>query len=160
MKVLIFTEGTILMHKNALGQRRKEIVKQVEDKEESISDYASYVPIGNAVAKLQTWADQGAEILYLTSRTKFEEIEAIRNILRINDFPTGELYSRKEGETYADVAERIVPDILIEDDCESIGGEPEMTITNINPEVKRKIKSVVIKEFGGVDHLPDSIGKL
>ena len=53
-----------------------------------------------------------------------------------------------------------MPDILIEDDCESIGGEKEMTITFIKPEVRQKIKSVVIKEFGGIDYLPDDFQEL
>ena len=53
-----------------------------------------------------------------------------------------------------------MPDFLIEDDCESIGGEKEMTITFIKPEIKEKIKSVVVKEFGGIDYLPDNLDEL
>jgi hypothetical protein len=30
-----------------------------------------------------------------------------------------------------------------------------MTITNVESTIKRRIKSVVVKEFSGVDHLPD-----
>lgn len=30
MRILIFTEGRIIMHKNAAGHSREEIVKQVE----------------------------------------------------------------------------------------------------------------------------------
>jgi hypothetical protein len=30
MKILIFTEGSIIMHKNATGHSREEIVNQVE----------------------------------------------------------------------------------------------------------------------------------
>lgn len=58
------------------------------------------------------------------------------------------------------VAENLVPDILIEDDCESIGGEKEMTYPNIKDELKNKIKSIVVKEFKGIDHLPDDIEEL
>jgi hypothetical protein len=36
MKLLIFTEGTIVMHKGGVGRTRAEIVKQVEDDCESI----------------------------------------------------------------------------------------------------------------------------
>jgi len=43
MKILIFTEGTIIMHKNGVGHTRDEIVRQVEAKEESVYDYESYV---------------------------------------------------------------------------------------------------------------------
>jgi len=52
-----------------------------------------------------------------------------------------------------------VPDILIEDDCESIIGEKEITVTFVNPKVKQK-KSVVIKEFSGIDNLPDNLSEL
>jgi hypothetical protein len=63
-------------------------------------------------------------------------------------------------EQYHDVAERVLPDVLIEDDCESIGGEKEMTYPHIKPELKAKIKSIVVKEFGGIDHLPDDTSAL
>jgi len=82
MRILIFTGGTIIIHKNAVGNTREEIVKQVKENEESVHDYKSYIPIGNAVKKLQTWKNQGAEILYLTSRRKPEEIKQIQNVLK------------------------------------------------------------------------------
>lgn len=50
--------------------------------------------------------------------------------------------------------------VLIEDDCESIGGGPEMTYPHIRPEIKSQIKSIPVKEFGGIDHLPDELEKL
>ena len=34
----------------------------------------------------------------------------------------GRALARQAGESYGDVAERGGPDVLIEDDCESIGG--------------------------------------
>ena len=160
MKILIFTEGTIIMHKNAVGHTRDEIVKQVEQKEKSVHDYKSYVPVGNAVKKLQNWKNDGAEILYLTSRRKPEEIKQIQNVLKKFSFPDGQLLFRQKNEEYKDVAERIIPDVLIEDDCESIGGIDEMTITHVKPEIKKKIASIPIKEFGGIDHLPDKISAL
>ena len=160
MRILIFTEGTIIMHKNAVGHTREEIVKQVEENEESVHDYRSYVPIGNAVKKLQTWKNDGAEILYLTSRRKPEEIKQIQDVLKKYNFPDGQLLFRQKDEEYKDVAERIIPDVLIEDDCESIGGIDEMTITHVKPEIKKKIKSIPVKEFGGIDHLPDKISAL
>lgn len=160
MKILIFTEGTITMHKNARGHTREEIVKQVLDEDSSIGDIKSYIPVGNCVKKLQTWKQHGAEILYLTSRTKSNEIGDVKSVLKKFGFPQGKLLFRQGGEGYKDVAERVMPDILIEDDCESIGGEDEMVITHIKPELKRKIKSIPIKEFGGIDHLPDNISDL
>ena len=160
MRILIFTEGTILMHKVAFGRTRTEIVRQVKSKIKGIKDYASYIPIGKAISKIQIWQDKGAEICYLTSRRTPSEIQAIRNVLKDYDFPKGKLYYRKKDEQYKDVAEKIMPDILIEDDCESIGGEKEMTYPHIATRLKQKIKSIPVKEFGGIDRLPDNINDL
>ncbi len=160
MKLLIFTEGTIIMHKNAAGHTREEIVRQVKEEERSVHDYKTYIPIGNAANKLQGWKNQGVDILYLTSRRKPEEIQQIRDVLKKYDFPDGQLLFRQDGEEYKDVAEKVTPDILIEDDCESIGGSDEMTITNVDPSVRRRIKSIIVKEFGGIDHLPDDVSDL
>jgi len=41
-----------------------------------------------------------------------------------------------------------------------IGGEAEMTYSHIRPELQSKIKSIVVKEFQGIDHLPDSLTAL
>lgn len=144
MKILIFTEGTILKHPS----------------ENEIDNFESYIPIGNAVEKIRSWNSQGSEICYLTSRETDKEIDDIKQVLKTNGFPEGELYFRKEGEQYKDVAERVIPDILVEDDCESIGGESEMTYPHIKQELKDKIKSIPVKEFGGIDHLPDSLLEL
>jgi len=148
------------MHRGGIGHTREEITKQVEDKEKTIYDWASYVPVGSAVAKLKTWKNKGAEILYLTSRTEPDEVESIKGVLKKYGFPAKQLLYRREGQQYKDVAERAMPDILIEDDCESIGGIDEMTITHVKPEIRRRIKSIPIKEFGGIDHLPDEITAL
>ncbi|KKQ81354.1 MAG: hypothetical protein UT04_C0075G0001, partial [Candidatus Daviesbacteria bacterium GW2011_GWF2_38_7] len=127
----------------------------------SIHDYLNYIPVGNAVQKLTNWANQGATIHYLSSRRIQPEVEAIKSVLKKYNLPNlDNLYYRQQGEDYKDVAARIMPDVLIEDDCESIGGEKEMTYTHIKPEFKNKIKSVVIKEFAGIDSLPDSISDL
>jgi gas vesicle protein len=143
------------MHKSAAGHTRKNIIQQVKDKEESVHEYSSYIPIGDAVEKLKNWKKEGAEILYLTSRRTQEQIKAIQSVLNKHRFPKGELLFRNESEEYKDVAERVVPDVLIEDDCESIGGEKEMTITHVKPEMKKKIKSIKLREFEGIDNLPD-----
>jgi len=160
MKILIFTEGTIIMHKNAVRHTREEIVEQVKNNEGSVEDYTSYVPIGKAVEKVAIWKNQGAEILYLTSRKASEEVEDIRKVLKKHDFPESQLLFRQNNEEYKDIAEKIIPDILIEDNCESIGGINEMTITHIKPQIKSKIKSIAVKEFGGIDFLPDKISAL
>jgi hypothetical protein len=161
VKVMVFLHGTTIMHKNAAGRTRDERVKQVLDRrDESLYDFESYVPVVNAAKKLHTWWGQGAEIVYLSSHMRFEDVEIDQAVLRNHDFPAGQVFFRQSGERYSDVAERVLPDILIEDDCESIGGENEMTYPQVKPELKSKIKSIVVKEFGGIDHLPDNIGEL
>ena len=97
MKILIFLHGTLIMHKSAEDKTREGRVKQVENGDLSVHDYASYVPVGNAVEKLKSWQSQGAEI---------------------------------------------------------------MTVTFVKPEIKQKIKSIVIKEFSGIDNLPSEISSL
>ena len=53
-----------------------------------------------------------------------------------------------------------MPDLLIEDDCRSIGGEAEMTYPHIDPGKKIFIQSIVVREFSGIDHLPDNLDEL
>ncbi|MGL4369859.1 MAG: hypothetical protein ACRCUT_09355, partial [Spirochaetota bacterium] len=65
------------------------------------------------------------------------------------------LYYRGTREKYRDIAEELAPDILIEDDCRSIGGKWQMTITYVRKDIKHKISSVAVKEFKGIDFLPD-----
>ncbi len=148
------------MHKGALGHKREETIQQVKNKEKTVHEFESYIPIGNAVKKLKIWKEARAEIFYLTSRKKPKEISQIQKVLQNYRFPKGKLLHRKENEEYSNVAEKVNPDILIEDDCESIGGTDEMTITHIKPKIKKKIKSIPVKEFGGIDHLSDNLEDL
>ena len=159
MKIMVFTEGTVLTHEDWHGLSREEIVRRVKQGY-PLLDFARSRPVGEAVAKLRQWQRQGASIFYLTSRVQANEIEAIRSVLRNYDFPAGPLFFRRHSESYHDVAERVLPDILIEDDCESIGGVAQMTYPHIRPEYKERIQSVVVKEFSGIDHLPDSLRDL
>lgn len=171
MKILVFLQGTLIMHKGAAGKTREEIIEQVKAQGESVRDFGSYIPIGNAVEKLNKWTKQNTEIFYLSALTEGKKargdeivgkdgLKVDQEILDKYGFPKGEIYHRQDRESYAQIAERIKPDVLIEDDCESIGGEIEMTYPRIKPELKNKIRSVVIKEFSGIDNLPDDIYKL
>jgi lincosamide nucleotidyltransferase A/C/D/E len=157
MKIMVFTEGTLLMHPSGKGVSREERVKQTKTKLLEMRRFKNYIPVDNAVKKLKIWVRQGAEICYLTSRRSKKEVSFIQQILDKYNFPKGELYFRNKDEEYKDVAERVMPDILIEDDCESIGGEVEMTYPHIKLDLKQKIKSIVVKEFGGIDNLPDNL---
>lgn len=160
MKILIFLHGTLIMHKSTEGKTHEERVKQVVDGDPSVHDYASYIPVGNAVEKLKFWQSQGAEILYLSSHESAEDVQKDKIVLGKYDFPKGQVFYRQNDESYKEIAEKIVPDVLIEDDCESIGGEKEMTITFVKPEIKQRIKSIVVKEFSGIDNLPNEINEL
>ena len=160
MKIVVFLQGTILMHRSGLGRTREERVRQVSTGEASIFDWVSYVPIGHAAEKLRQWKSQGAAITYLGAHKTTDDVRVDVAVLKTHGFPIGPLFFRQGKEAYRDVAERIRPDILIEDDCESIGGEREMTYPQIRPEFRGMIKSVVVKEFGGIDHLPDEISEL
>lgn len=86
-----------------------------------------------------------------------EDVEKDKIVLKKYDFPKGHVIYSQNGESYKDIAEEIIQDVLIEDDCESIGGEKEMTITFVRLEIKQKIKSIVVKEFSGIDHLSDDL---
>jgi hypothetical protein len=160
MKIMVFLHGTAIMHKNAIGRSREERVRQVLDSDESLHDFAAYVPVGDAPRKLRAWNQDGAEIVYLSSHHDVDDVEMDQAVLRAYGFPDGPVFFRHGSEQYHDVAERVLPDILIEDDCESIGGEQEMTYPYIKPELKAKVKGIVVKEFGGVDHLPDDTSAL
>ena len=165
MRILIFTEGTLFIGGDVAHLSRQERIRAVQEELAQQTagrpiDFRAEIPVGNAVEKLHTWKQQGAEIIYLTSRTQPDEIEDIRYVLDKFDFPEGELLFRREGEAYKDVAERVLPDILVEDDCESIGGEVEMTYPHIRLELKARIKSIVVPEAGGIDHLPNDLATL
>ena len=160
MKIMVYLHGTAIMHKEGVRRTREERVRQVLEGEDSTHDFGSYVPVENAVGKLQAWHQQGAELMYLSSHHKVDDVELDKAVLRKYSFPDGQVFFRRRNEQYNDVAERVLPDILIEDDCESIGGEIEMTHPHIKPELQARIKSIVVKEFGGIDHLPEDISAL
>jgi len=161
MKILIFTEGTALMHASARYVSREERVKQSSSKSDDVKNFRNYIPNGNAVLKIQNWKNQGAEIYYLTSSTTPKKVDDTCFVLRKYNFPDHQnLLFRKENEAYKDVAEQLMPAIFIEDDCESIGGEIEMTYPHIHSELQKKIHSIIVKEFAGIDHLPSDIKNL
>lgn len=157
MRIAVFLHGTTIMHRGALGHPREVRAQQVQQREESVRDYASYIPIGNAVEKLRGWIEQGAEIIYLSSHRRPEHVEQDRSVLTIYHFPAGPIIFRAPEETYQGMIERVMPDVVIEDDCESIGGEQEMIYPRLRPDIQARIHSIVIKEFEGIDHLPGNL---
>jgi hypothetical protein len=64
------------------------------------------------------------------------------------------------GESYADVARRAGADVVVEDDCESIGGSAQTTAADPARSPGRTISCVIVPEFGGLAHLPDDPAQL
>lgn len=157
---MIFLHGTAIMHRSGVGHSREVRVRQVLEGEQSVRYFSEYVPVSNSASKLQLWSTQGAEVVYLSSHRKPEDVEKDKLVLRKHQFPNGEICFRQSQESYSDVAEKIMPDILIEDDCESIGGEKEMTYPHISVDKRKLIKHIVVKEFEGIDHLPVDLTSL
>ena len=67
MRLLVFLHGTVLMHAGGVDVTRAERVAQVRAKHPTVREYAAYVPVGGAVAKLRRWQDAGAVVGYLSS---------------------------------------------------------------------------------------------
>lgn len=142
-KVMIFVEGTILKPKSWL----------------SLYNHNAYIPIGGAVDIIKEWQQQGADIIYCTSR-RGKQAENIATLLLKYEFVGSKLYYREKTQKYKNVVEMVRPDVLIEDDCKSIGSSWQMCITDVDPQIKDTIKSIVVKEFKGIDHLPHDVQKL
>jgi hypothetical protein len=160
VRILVFLHGTTIMHASGVGRTLEERLRQVRDREASVRDFTSYVPIGDAVAKLALWCGQGAEIVYLSSHRSQSDIANDESVLHRFEFPPGHIVARAKGEDYGDVAAQVEPDVIVEDDCESIGGTVEMTLPQLRPELRESIASIVVGEFEGIDHLPDDISAL
>ena len=135
--IMIFAEGTILKPKAVLG----------------LYDLNAYVPIGNCVEIISGWKEQGAEIVYCTSRRK-KNVREMADLLTRYGFPGTRVYYRSQKQQYKDVVEELRPTILIEDNCKSIGGVQQMCISSVDPEIKKTIKSVSVDAFKGIDRLP------
>jgi hypothetical protein len=162
VKILIFLHGTSIMHRNAKGLAREEAIRQVMEGNESLHDYESYIPVGNAAKKLRGWKSQGATICYLSSHKNAEDVEKDKFVLKKYALPDGQIFYRRNREEYKDVVERIrpLPSVIIEDNCESIGGKVEMVYPNLKLKIRDKIESIVVKEFAGIDCVPDEISEL
>ncbi len=111
--------------------------------------------VGNAAMKLIDWKKHGATIVYLSSKRRDGTLDKVRRALKEGGAPEGELLFRRGKEHYGEVAEKASPDIIVEDDCKSIGGEAEMTYPKLRRELQARVKSVVVQEWAGIDHLPD-----
>jgi len=132
MRLIVFLHGTVLMRSTAVGRKRAERAAQVVAGDPATRDYAGYVPVDGAVAKLRRWHGAGAAIDYLSSHRDPADVAADKLVPRRHGFPDGRVFSRAPGETYGDLAARERPDVLVEDDCESIGAH-HITCPQIPP---------------------------
>lgn len=137
-KIMIFVEGTILKPKH------NNIISRI--------CINSYIPIGNAIDTLKKWQEEGYEVIYLTSlRGK----KAMRMAQHLDELGfTGSMVGyRQSNQDYATLIKEELPDILIEDDCLSIGGEEEMCYSLLSDEMKKRVKHIVVEEFKGIDEV-------
>jgi len=98
------------MHSGAIGVTRAERVAQVRAGHPTIGDYAAYVPLDGAVAKLHGWQDAGAQIDYLSSHRNPDAVALDAFVLRMHGFPAGRVLARQPAESYGEVAGREAPD--------------------------------------------------
>lgn len=143
-RIFIFTEGTVLGPRNKLEQFA----------------VSRYVPIGGCVSLIRLWREQGAEICYITSRKTPKAVGAVKKLLLGYGFAGSRLYYRASKQAYSTLIEEARPDILIEDDCQSIGGAEQMCITHVKPAIRQAITSIAVNEFAGIDPLPPSLDEL
>jgi hypothetical protein len=155
MKIGVFLHGTAIMHASAAGVDREERVRQVRLREPSVRDFASYVPTPGTAGKLAAWQRHGASIAYLSSHRRQDDIRADEAVMRRHGFPAGPVYGRQQGEDYGTLVERLGLDVLVEDDCESIGGAAQTCAAQLSPGSRQSTRCTVLPEFAGLADLPD-----
>jgi hypothetical protein len=155
IRILVFLHGTAIMHAAGLGVGRAERVRQSRERNSSVLDFASYVPTAGAVEKLRSWERHGAEIAYLSSHQNTTDLAMDEAVLETHGFPAGQIHRRDFGESYRQLAIRLMPDLIIEDDCESIGGGRQTVAGQLTRLGCVTPRCIVVPEFGGLAHLSD-----
>jgi len=156
----VFLHGTAIMHASAVGLARDECAEQVRRRDPSVLDFASYVPTPGTTEKLAAWDGHGAALVDLSSHSRADDIRADESVIRRHGFPAGPVHGRQQGEDYASLAARLQLDVLVEDDCESIGGAAETCAAQLSSQGKRSPPCVVVPEFAGLARLPDNPAEL
>jgi len=160
MKVGVLLHGTAIMHAAAAGVERGECVQQVRRRDPSVADFASYLPTPGTTDKLAAWARRGAILIYLSSHRRQNDIRADESVIRRHRFPPGPVHGRQEGEDYGPLVDRLGLDVLVEDDCESIGGAAQTCAAQLSPAGRQSVRCVVLPEFSGLAGLPDNPAEL
>ena len=137
-KIMIFVEGTILKpkHNNFFSR----------------INMNGYVPISNAIEVIKNWQEQGYEIIYLTSQTGRRAMKMAQHLDELG-FVGSMVGYRQKYQDYTTLIKEELPDILVEDDCKSVGGQTSMCSYNLPDNIKNKIKIIKVKEFGGIDNV-------
>jgi hypothetical protein len=154
MKVGVFLHGTAIMHTAAAEVDREERVQQVRRRDPSVGDFASYIPTPGTTAKLAAWARHGATLVYLSSHRRPEDIRADEAVIHRHGFPNGPVHGREHAEDYGALVERLGLDLLVEDDCESIGGTAQTCAAQLTATGRQTPRCVVLPEFSGLATLP------
>jgi hypothetical protein len=90
MHLIVFLQGTVIMHTGAAGLPRAAIVAQVRARSDpTVYDFASYMPVGGAVAKLARWHQQGGRIDYLSALRDPARVAEDIALLTRHRFPVG-----------------------------------------------------------------------
>jgi hypothetical protein len=160
MRIGVFLHGTAIMHSAGADVDRDERVRQVVSAHPNVWDFADYVPTPGTAEKLAAWNQHGANLVYLSSHREAEDIGADESVIRRHGFPVGPVRARECGEDYGALVERLELDVLVEDDCESIGGLSKTCTFMLSPETRRSVRSIVLPEFLGLADLPDDPAEL
>lgn len=89
--------------------------------------------------------------MYCTSRRK--GVRGIEVLLKQHKFWENRLYYREKGQGYKNIVQSVMPDVLIKDDCRSVGGSWQMCIRKVNPVLRTRIKSIIVPELKRIDSL-------
>lgn len=135
-KIMIFVEGTILKPKHNNFISRICMNK--------------YIPINNAIEIIKKWQEEGFEIIYLTSQTGKKAMGMAQRLDELG-FVGSMVGYRQVRQNYATLIKEELPDILIEDNCKSIGGEFNMCYNELEEVLQSKIKHIIVEEFSGID---------
>ena len=137
-KIMIFVEGTILKPKY------NNILSRIS--------MTTYIPINNAIETLKKGKEEGYEVIYLTSLKGRRAMKMAQHLDELG-FTGSMVGYRQKNQDYATLIKEELPDILIEDNCLSVGGEQNMCYNLLNDELKKEIKHIVVEEFKGIDDI-------